>query len=101
MMVGSDIRITVLKKLRTGEVFEKYAAGAMTPECTSMIEGKEYLSKGMAMPEGFCSWAWADIQRDVIHLSLGGEFPWIRERNKMVSCCTDGLRPVVFLLERV
>ncbi len=100
-MVGGDVRITVLKKVKTGEVFDKYAAGSMTPECTLMKEGKDYISKGMAMPEGFCSWAWADIQRDVIHLSLGGEFPWVKEQGKMVSCCTDGLRPVVFLLERI
>jgi uncharacterized repeat protein (TIGR04076 family) len=100
-VVGSDVRITVLKKLRTGDVFEKYASKEMTPECTIMKDGKEYLSKGMQMPEGFCSWAWADIQRDVIHLSLDGDFPWIREKGVMISCCTDGLRPVVFKLERL
>jgi uncharacterized repeat protein (TIGR04076 family) len=100
-MVGGDVKITVLKNLKTGEVFDKYAAKSMTSECTQMKEGKTYISSGMAMPEGFCSWAWADIERDVIHLSLGGEFPWISEKGKMVSSCTDGLRPVVFLLERM
>ena len=100
-MVGKDVRITVLKKLKTGDVFEKYASSEMTPECTAMKEEKVYMSKGMQMPEGFCSWAWADIQRDVIHLSLGGDFPWIREKGTMISCCTDGLRPVVFKLERL
>jgi uncharacterized repeat protein (TIGR04076 family) len=100
-MVGSDVRITVLKKLNTGDVFEKYASKDMTSECTVMKSGKEYMSRGMQMPEGFCSWAWADIQRDVIHLSLGGDFPWIREKGVMISCCTDGLRPVVFKLERL
>jgi len=100
-MVGSDVRITVLKKLGTGDVFEKYASKDVTPECTVMKSDKEYMSKGMQMPEGFCSWAWADIQRDVIHLSLGGDFPWIREKGIMISCCTDGLRPVVFKLERL
>jgi uncharacterized repeat protein (TIGR04076 family) len=99
----SDVKITVLKKLKTDEVFEKYAnkSGGMTPECTAMKDGVEYVSKRMAMPEGFCSWAWADIQRDVIHLGLGGEFPWVKEKGVMISACTDGLRPVVFKLERV
>jgi len=100
-MVGRDVRITVLKKLRTGDVFDKYASAEMTPECSIMKDEMIYLSKGMQMPEGFCSWAWADIQRDVIHLSLGGDFPWIREKGVMISCCTDGLRPVVFKLERI
>ncbi|MFA9437964.1 MAG: TIGR04076 family protein, partial [Candidatus Bathyarchaeota archaeon] len=52
-------------------------------------------------PEGFCSWAWADIQRDIAHLALGGDFRWINKPGSMVSCCTDGLRPVVFKLERI
>ena len=100
-MKRSDVRITVLKKLRTGEVFDGYASATAAPECAAVKEGAEYVSKGIAMPEGFCSWAWADIQRDVVHLALGGNFPWIREPGTMVSCCTDGLRPVVFRLERV
>ena len=62
--------------------------------------GEEYVSKNMAMPTGFCSWAWADIQRDVAHLAMGGDFPWMREKGMMISCCTDGLRPVIFRLER-
>jgi len=55
----------------------------------------------MAMPPSFCSWAWADIQRDVAHLAIGGDFPWIKQRGIMITCCTDGLRPVVFKLERI
>jgi len=55
----------------------------------------------MAMPPDFCSWAWADIQRDVAHLALGGDFPWMKQRGTMITCCTDGLRPVVFRLERI
>lgn len=100
-MKRSDVRITVLKKLRTGDVFDGYASASAALECAAVKEGAEYISKGMTMPEGFCSWAWADIQRDVVHLALGGDFPWIREPGTMVSCCTDGLRPVVFRLERV
>jgi uncharacterized repeat protein (TIGR04076 family) len=55
----------------------------------------------MAMPPSFCSWAWGDIQRDVAHLAMGGDFPWMRQRGTMITCCTDGLRPVVFKLERI
>jgi len=100
-MQFSDVKITVAKKLQTHEVFKEYADAQMQPTCTVVKEGKEYVSKGMSMPEGFCSWAWADIQRDVIHLALGGDFPWMKEKGVMISCCTDGLRPVVFKLERL
>jgi uncharacterized repeat protein (TIGR04076 family) len=98
----TDVKITVLKKLATGEVFQEFASGEMTPACDAVQDGREYISKmGMTMPEGFCSWAWADIQRDVAMLSMGGEFPWIKQKGFMISCCTDGLRPVVFKLERI
>jgi uncharacterized repeat protein (TIGR04076 family) len=96
-----DVKITVLKNMKTNEVFEKYAAGNMTPECNVVKSGVEYVSARMQIPEGFCSWAWADIQRDVVHLAMGGDFPWIKEKGVMISCCTDGLRPVVFKLERL
>lgn len=100
-MKFSDVKITVLKRVSTDEVFREYAAEDMQPSCSAMPEGKEFTSKGMAIPEGFCSWAWADIQRDVVHLAMGGEFPWVRKKGSMISCCTDGLRPVIFKLERV
>ena len=100
-MKFSDVKITVLKRIPTSEIFREYAVEDMQPSCNAMPEGKEFTSKGMAIPEGFCSWAWADIQRDVVHLAMGGEFPWVRKKGSMISCCTDGLRPVIFKLERV
>ncbi|MCX6654006.1 MAG: TIGR04076 family protein, partial [Candidatus Bathyarchaeota archaeon] len=66
-MKFSDVKITVAKKLPTHEIFKEYADVEMQPTCNAMQDGKEYISKGMNMPEGFCSWAWSDIQRDVAH----------------------------------
>jgi len=94
------VRITVVKKLNTGEVREKYGKN-VEAECPLWQVGREFIAKDLAMPTDFCSWAWADIQRDVAHLGLGGDFPWIKNKGIMVSCCTDGLRPVIFKLERV
>jgi len=101
LILMSDIKITVVAKLSPGEIFEELAASNVNPVCDSVELGKTYISKDLSMPEGFCSWAWADIQRDVAHLALGGDFRWINKHGSMVSCCTDGLRPVVFKLERV
>lgn len=100
-MSFSEVKITVLKKLSTGEIFDEYAVKGADSSCPLVNLGEEYVSKNMAMPAGFCGWAWADIQRDVAHLAMGGDFPWIREKGKMISCCTDGLRPVIFKLERL
>ena len=66
-MKFSDVKITMAKKLQTYEAFKEYVDAEMQSTYTVMKDGEEYLSKGMQMPEGFCSWAWADTQRDVIH----------------------------------
>jgi uncharacterized repeat protein (TIGR04076 family) len=96
----NDVKITVLANLKPGKIFDEMAAEDVTAEC-EVKTGSVYISKDLEMPDGFCSWAWADIHRDVAHLALGGNFPWIKEPGKMVSCCTDGLRPVIFKLERI
>ena len=78
----SDVSITVIAKLKPGEVFDELAASNLNPVCDGVKLGESSVSRNLQMPEGFCSWAWTDIQ-------------------SMVSCCTDGLRPVVFRLERI
>ena len=100
-MSASDVKITVLKKVKTGEILKEDGASTVEAECPVAKEGIDYLSKGGKMPDGFCGWAWADIQRDVAVLAFGGNFPWIKQKGKMISCCTDGLRPVIFKLERI
>ena len=95
----SKVKITVLKKVDMGDIRKNY--GNNVSECEVFKEGDEFISEGMSMPQGFCAWAWADIQRDVVHLALNGNYPWIKAKGATISCCTDGLRPVVFKLERV
>jgi uncharacterized repeat protein (TIGR04076 family) len=96
-----EVRITVLKKVKTGEILSEYGASTVEAECPAMKEGATYVSKAGRIPEDFCGWAWADIQRDITVLAFGGNFPWIKKSGTMISCCTDGLRPVIFKLERV
>jgi|TARA_Y100000031_G_scaffold125585_1_gene142103 uncharacterized repeat protein (TIGR04076 family) len=43
----------------------------------------------------------ANIQREITHLRLGGNFLWIKEPEKILACCTDGVRPVVFKLKSI
>jgi uncharacterized repeat protein (TIGR04076 family) len=100
-MAIRDVKITVVKKVSNPEVFRRYADRGAQPSCETVEVGMEFVSQGMAMPPDFCSWAWADIQRDVAHLAMGGDFQWMKQRGTMITCCTDGLRPVVFKLERI
>jgi uncharacterized repeat protein (TIGR04076 family) len=97
---SNDVKITVMKKLTDKDLFEKYAV-VLDPQCEKFNVGDEFISKGLRKPEGFCDWAWADIQRDIVHLALGGNYSWIQEKGAAIVCCTDGLRPVVFKLKRI
>jgi len=97
------IKITVVKKVNNKDMFGDNPPVAFTaaPECDRVEMGQEFISNQGECPPGFCSWAFADIQRDITHLRLGGDFPWIKDEGAMLSCCTDGVRPVVFKLERI
>ena len=96
----SKVRITVAKRLSNPDLLARYGK-KLPPQCQATNDGQVFVSEGFKMPEGFCPWAWADIQRDVAVLECGGNFGWVSEPGVGVSCCTDGFRPVVFLLERI
>ncbi len=99
----ANVKITVVKKINNRDLFGDHPPVGFTAtlECDRVESGQEFISEEGKCPSGFCSWAFADIQRDITHLRLGGDFPWIKEKGTMLSCCTDGVRPVVFKLERI
>lgn len=96
----AKVKITVAKRISNQDLIAEYGKG-MEPLCEAVKEGEEFISEDFAMPAGFCPWAWADIQRDVAILATGGTFPWVNQDGVGISCCTDGFRPVVFVLERI
>lgn len=98
------IRITVVKKLNNRDAFGDNPPAVHTgaPECEHLELGQESIVEGIGeCPPGFCAWAFADIQRDISHLLLGGNYPWIKEKGVALMSCTDGARPVIFKLERI
>ena len=97
------VRITVLKRSRPEEVFrESPIKGGPTRACEVFEDGQEFIvDESGRMPEGFCSWAWDDISKVVNVLRFGGNFPWFEEEGISINCCTDGLRPVIFKIERI
>ena len=107
------VKITVVRKLDSKEIF-----GDHMPEftdnfkttCPLWEEGKEFLLEeeelgvsvvGMCMPRDFCSWAWHDIHRDLTVQQWGGDSPLVKKTGVVYTCCTNGLRPVIFQLERI
>ena len=99
----ANVKITVVKKVHNKDMFGDNPPVGFTlpPECDQVKLGQEFISEEGKCPPGLCSWAFADIQRDITHLRHGGNFPQIKEKGTMLSCCTDGIRPVVFKLERI
>jgi len=92
------VKITVVKKHFHEDLVRDFAANpdAWAP-CSHFQIGDEFitdLERPWDMPEGFCGWAWADIQRTVYGMARGGQ-------DVFVTCCTDGYRPVVFKLEKI
>ena len=104
MSKRSRVKITILRRFKPSEVFIK---SPVTPAgeldaCKVYEDGQEFIvGENGRMPEGFCTSAWNAIFPSIRVLSFGGDAPWYKEKGVSVECCTDGLRPVVFKLERV
>jgi len=91
---GYRCRITVLKKSFNQELYDQYPYGP-AHACGRLEEGQVFETVSVwDPPEGFCTWAWADL-RSLIHGKHGGN------QQVMIASCTDGLRPVLFKLERI
>ena len=94
------LKITVVKRDFYKDLADEYA-NKDVGICEAVKDGQVYILEGPDKPEDFCSWAWADIQRDVVAILYGASYPWINRPNAVISCCTDGIRPVVFKLELI
>ncbi len=100
----APVRITVIRGFSKEEIFgddvPPELADFATP-CGTHTPGQENVLESADCPEGFCSWAFRDIYRDLIHLMRGGDYPWIGAPGTSYSSCTDGRKTVVFKLERI
>ncbi|MGD8505451.1 MAG: TIGR04076 family protein [Candidatus Bathyarchaeota archaeon] len=104
MVERHRVKITVLKRFNPSEVLETSPVTPVRPleACGVYKDGQEFIvGEDVKMPDGFCSGAWHAIYCNVRTLAFGGNLPWYREKGVAVNCCTDGLRPVVFKLERI
>lgn len=102
------VKVTVLRKLVLDDLTDEYHVGypeGNDRKCNRFNEGDEFFFEyGAPNPvetQGFCPWAFCDIQRDIEVMKSGGSQPWMKNKDVFITCCTDGLRPVVFKLERM
>ena len=98
-------KITVLKKMFNKDLFDEYCSLNLSEHCQGcpdLTVGQEFLVENHnQVPEGFCAWAWGDIQKDVTTIMFDGSFPWMKQPGVAISSCSDGLMPVVFKIEKV
>lgn len=105
----AEARITVLMRALHEGLTDEYLDERFSPQglvpCQEFKDGQVFVVEGMPGPqkprEFPCEWAWTDLQRALTMILLGGDAPWIRKPGSIVACCTDGLRPVSFLIERI
>ena len=96
-----DVKITILKRTINDDYINEYGEPEKWAVCSKFDDGQEFISSdGIQMPQGFCSWAWGDIQKIALTLGLGGNFINTKP-GLFISCCSDGFRPVFFKLERI
>jgi uncharacterized repeat protein (TIGR04076 family) len=97
-----ECKITVLKKIFNPDLVEEYGQPEIHPDpCPHCMEGQVFITSGQ-QPEGFCGWAWNDIEKVLMVALLGGDFSrWMKDENVFIACCTYGIEPVVFKLEKI
>jgi len=99
-----EVKITVLKRFSPADVFDRSPVTPVKPlkACELFEDGQEFIvDLHLKKPEGFCSSAWHTIYCSIRTLAFGGNMPWYKEKGVAINCCIDGLRPVIFKLERI
>jgi uncharacterized repeat protein (TIGR04076 family) len=101
---ASYLEITVLKLFDTKEVFKDPPIKAKySGPCPVFKEGQVFqVDEYCCRPKEFCTWAWEAMFAMIMTLRFGGDLwgQYYEEPGVVVTCCPDGLRPVIFKLER-
>jgi uncharacterized repeat protein (TIGR04076 family) len=100
-------KITVLRREFFQDLAKEYLANPAAGKCNLFDDGQEFiLEQGdffHLMDGKFCSEAWDAISRYVYAALQGGSIMrgWTKDEKVMISCCSDGVRPVIFKIERI
>lgn len=92
-----------MRRTLNQDLAEEYCEPKVTP-CSVFTEGQEFIYDVNIgeRPAKFCDNAWNDIYKVMMTLALKGNFQgWMKKDGTNISCCTDGIRPVIFKIERI
>lgn len=104
-MGRSKLKITVERIFTPKEVFgheiRQTSNGNAIPRCPVFEVGQEFIAEnGFTCPDGFCGSAWRDLTVRLTMFDLIEDMDWPRKGMTYVAC-GDGVRPVIFKLERL
>lgn len=100
-------KITVLRREYFQDLADKHLADPQVGPCQVFQDGQEFIVGNedfFKMLHGrFCSEAWDCLSRYVYAALQGGSIMrgWTNDEKVMITCCNDGVRPVIFKLERI
>ena len=100
----AKFKITVLKKIYNEDLVEEYGQPNIHKDpCPHFTTGQEFIVRdALDCPREFCSWAWNDIEKVLMTAWLEGNFGnWMKNNNEFITCCTYGLEPVIFKVEKM
>ena len=103
------VKITILKREYYEDLADRFLVNTETGKCSIFHEDQEFIVtrenyERFPYENNFCMGAWDVIKIKVYAALQGGAFyweGWIKNRKEQILCCDDGIRPVVFLLERI
>lgn len=102
------VKIRVVKTLTSDEIFRDNVPDHVPEEsrgpCKKLKVGDSFTCETHECPDGFCSWAYADIQKDIVDLHYDSPpyyDQWFKGNRVNYVSCTNGLAPVIFKIERV
>lgn len=107
MITKHKCKITVLKRECYTDLQEQYLKNPKAGPCHMFKEGQEFIVDGsnyVTMLDGkFCSEAWAAIGHYIYAAIQGGSlmYGWTNDEKIQIACCSDGVRPVIFKIERI
>ena len=103
----NQCRVTVLRRELYPDLVAEYAANPQVGKCTRFEDGQEFIidkDSYLGMLNGqFCSEAWQSISHYIYAALQGGSIMhgWMKDEAVMIATCSDGVRPVIFKIERL
>lgn len=98
------VKITVLDTMFIEPLAKEYGVEGLST-CPFHNKGQVFYAD-YAKPDGFCDEAWKAIYQYVFAMAHGAPVDkwyygdWIKSPDVAIVCCNDGLRPVIFKLEK-